>query len=257
MTSSRRCLHARVGGALLGVLLPWLARSADAQGIGFEELRNAADWGRETYLLSEVLEYAPDDAERPVQYDLVGWAGGAVHRVWLKADGEHGTRGGSRSGSAELQVLYGRLVTPFWDAQLGLRVDAYYREGRARTFVALGVQGLAPGWFELEPTLFVSQGGDVSASLTASYDVLFTQRLVVQPRLETRAALQEVPEFGVGTGFNDLELGLRARYELRRELAPYVGVLWSRRFSETADLARASGAPVREVSWVAGLRVWR
>ncbi|HUF26008.1 MAG TPA: copper resistance protein B [Gemmatimonadaceae bacterium] len=128
---------------------------------------------------------------------------------------------------------------------------------RTRAHLALGLQGLAPGWFELEPTLLVSQHGDVSANLTASYDLLFTQRLVLQPRLETHAAAQGVPEFGVGSGFNDVELALRARYELRREFAPYVGVLWSHRFGDAADLARAGGEPVRELSWVAGLRLWR
>lgn len=240
-----------------GVLLLATATRADAQGIGLEQLRRVVDWGREVYVLSEVLELAPDLDARPARYDLLAWAGGAVNRGWFKADGEHATRG--EGGEAELQLLYGRLVTPFWDAQIGLRFDVAYGsdDRRTRTHLALGLQGLAPGWFELEPTLLVSQHGDVSANLTASYDLLFTQRLVLQPRLEARAAIQDVPEFGVGPGFNDIELALRARYELRREFAPYVGVLWSRRFGEAADYARAGGEPARQLSWVAGLRLWR
>jgi copper resistance protein B len=220
------------------------------------QLMEMMRWGRETFALAEVLEYAPDGIERPIQYDLLGWTGGASNRLWAKAEGAHGTRAGG--GETELQLLYGRLITPWWDGQVGLKVDARYGEGdtRTRTSLAVGVQGLAPGWFEVEPTLFVSQAGDVSASLTTSYDVLVTQRLVLQPRLETSAALQAVPEFGVGSGVNDVDLALRLRYEFRRELAPYIGVSWTRRFGGTADLARTAGAPVRESAVVAGLRLW-
>ena len=215
------------------------------------------EWGRELFLLSEVLEFVPGGIDRPVRYDLVGWAGGASKRLWAKADGEHGTRAGG--GETAVQLLYGRQLTAWWDGQLGVKLDAHYGEGSTstRTSLALGVQGLAPGWFEVEPTLFVSQDGDVSASLEASYDLLFTQRLVLQPSLETTVAAQAVPAFGVGSGVNDVELGLRLRYELRRELAPYVGFTWARRLGGTADLAHASGTPVREVSLVAGLRLWR
>ena len=258
MTSDRHLLILRRCVALAaGALLLSTAPPARAQGIGLEQLRQVVDWGREAYVLTEVLEFAPELDARPARYDLLVWAGGAANRVWFKADGEHATRGGG--GEAELQLLYGRLVTPFWDAQIGLRFDVGYGGGDAqtRTHLALGLQGLAPGWFELEPTLLVSQHGDVSANLTASYDLLFTQRLVLQPRLETRVAVQDVPEFGIGSGFNDLELAVRTRYELRREFAPYVGVLWSQRFGEATDLSRARSEPVRELSWVAGFRLWR
>lgn len=251
--------RARHGGVAFGTmaLLLVLPQPADAQGIGPEQLRHMMDWGRDAYLLAEVLEYAPDGIDRPVRYDLLGWTGGASRRIWVKADGEQGTR--ASGGETELQLLYGQLISPWWDAQVGAKVDVHYGTGstRTRTSLALGVQGLAPGWFEVEPTVFVSQDGDVSASLTASYDLLFTQRLVVQPRLETGVAVQSVPEFGVGSGLNDVELGLRMRYEIRREFAPYVGFSWARRLGGTADLAHASGEPVREFSFVAGLRIWR
>jgi copper resistance protein B len=244
-------------GVVLGLLGLALPHRAGAQGIGLEQLLESMDWGRETYVLAEVLEFAPDGVGRPVRYDLLGWAGGASNRVWVKADGEHGTRNGG--GETELQLLYGRLLSPWWDGQVGVLVDAHYGEGSTstRTSLVLGVQGLAPGWFEVEPALFVSQHGDVSASLEASYDLLFTQRLVLQPRLETTVALQDVPEFGVGSGFNDVELGMRLRYEILRTFAPYVGFSWARRLGGTADLAHASGEPIRELSLVAGVRAWR
>lgn len=250
----RRAGHAV---AVLGVLSLAATHSVDAQGIGLKQLKDMMGWGRELFVLTEVLEYAPDGPERPIRYDLLAWYGGAYNRVWAKVDGKHGTRNGG--GDTELQLLYGRLISPWWDAQIGLDVDVRYGEGNTdtRASLAVGVEGLAPGWFEVEPTLFVSQHGDISAKLTASYDMLFTQRLVLQPRLETSVAVQEVPEFGVGSGFNDIELGARMRYEIRRELAPYVGVLWVRQFGGTADLARTAGEPVGDFLMVAGLRLWR
>lgn len=120
----------------------------------------------------------------------------------------------------------------------------------------VGFTGLAPYWFEVEPALFVSENGDVSARLSATYDALLTQRLVLQPRLDVNVALQDVPKFGVGSGFNNVELGLRLRYEIKREFAPYVGVTWSRQLGATADLARGTGAKVDEVRLVAGVRLW-
>ncbi len=251
-----------VSGSTWGLLLALamlqllLAPPVQAQRTGMSDVEHSMDWGRATFLLAEVLEYAPGAADRPVRYDLLGWTGGASNRLWAKAEGEHGTRSGS--GRSEFQLLYGRLLTPWWDGQLGLKLDARYGEGRTRTrtSLAVGIQGLAPGWFEVEPTLFVSQDGDVSASLKASYDLLITQRLVLQPRLETSLAVQKVSKFGVGSGLNDADLGFRLRYEFRREIAPYVGVSWQRSFAGTAELARAAGEVTSERSLVAGMRVW-
>jgi copper resistance protein B len=215
------------------------------------------EWGPTAFGLAEVLEYAPLGEQRPIRYDLHSWVGGARSRVWAKADGEQSTR--EVAGDAGLQLLYGRMISPWWDVQVGVRLDTRYglEEIAARPLLALGLQGLAPGWFELEPTLFVSPRGELSAELTASYDLLLTQRLVAQPRLETGVAVQEVADWGVGAGLGALELGLRVRYELWRELAPYVGLSWGQRFAGTARLAEAAGEPISEVSLVAGLRLWR
>lgn len=240
------------------LLLAALAGRAHAQTMpNMPSTRGMMEWNRELFLYSEVLEYAPAAGERPIQYDLLGWYGGARNRIWAKAEGTQATRSGR--SETELQLLYGRLVSPFWDAQMGVHMDVQYGKGgtNSQAALALGVQGLAPGWFELEPTLFLSQRGDVSGKLTASYDVLLSQRLVLQPRLETGFAVQSVPRFGVGSGVNGAEFGLRLRYEIRREFGPYVGISWNRRFGETADLARATGEGAREASWVAGLRLWR
>ncbi len=207
-------------------------------------------------VLFDRLEYQQTGAENPVTWDLRWWVGGDFTRLWIKSDWAHSTTVGS--GDVEVQALFSRLFAPFWEWQAGLRIDTRYGTGTAHTrvLVVVGLEGLAPYWFELEPAVFVSHDGDISARVTATYDMFVTQRLIGQPRMEVNAAVQEVPEFGVGSGLNDLELGFRLRYEIRREYAPYVGVSWRRRFAGTADLARLTGEAVRELAAVAGLRMW-
>jgi copper resistance protein B len=145
-------------------------------------------------------------------------------------------------------------VSPFFDAVAGVRVDrAWGAGGKTRAHLAVGLQGLAPYQFEVEPTLYVSHEGDVSAGFAASYHVLFTQRLKLESELETSAALQDVPEWGVGSGVNDLGLGFRLRYEFHRKFAPYFGYDHHWIFGETADLAGESSSG----AFVFGVRVWR
>lgn len=209
-----------------------------------------------TFVLFDELEgrYAGDN--NGIHYDMLGWVGGDFTRIWLKAEGTQSTVGGG--GDVEVQALYSRLVAPFWEWQVGAQLEADYGSGSnpARAQAVIGLQGLAPYWFELEPAVFVSQDGDISAQITATYDMFLTQRLIAQPRGDLRAAVQEVPEFGVGSGLNSLRLGLRLRYELRREFAPYVGVTWGQRFGGTADLARKAGAPVSDLAALVGVRLW-
>lgn len=252
----RRCLpHARRAGVALTLLLLALARPAAGQGIGLEQLREMMDWGTGAFLLFDQLEYAPDGAGRPLSLEATGWIGGAYNRLWVRAEGEQLTV--ESGGGAEVEALYGRLISPYFDAVAGVRVDRRWGdESATRGLFAVGIQGLAPYWFEVAPTLYVSQDGDLSARLAAEYELLFTQRLVATPELEVNAALQEVPEFGIGSGLNDVELGLRLRYEIRREFAPYIGYAWTRRVGGSADFARAEGEAVSGGAFVAGLRVW-
>lgn len=210
-----------------------------------------------TYVAFDELEYARGGSGHPIAYDGEAWIGGDFDRLWLRAHGHQETRDGG-GGEFEGQVLYSRAVSAFWNAQGGLRVDHHYGHGQRATrgLIALGLAGLAPYWFEVESFLFVSQDGDLSARLQASYDVLVTQRVIFEPEVELNAAAQEVPEFGTGSGLTDLTLGARLRFEIVRELAPYVGVSWTRRTGGTADLARAGGAPVGDAAFVAGVRWW-
>lgn len=209
------------------------------------------------FLLVDQLEFRLSDEDDVGAWDVAGWYGGDVHRLAFKSEGDQRAQGRS-GGEAEVQLLYSRSILPFWDVQLGVRQDWIYGSGphRDRTFAVLGLEGLAPQWFDVEPAFFLSDDGDVSFRLEATYEILLTQRLIAQPRLELDAAFSDVRKFEVESGFNDVELGLRLRYEIRRELAPYVGVNWSRRLGDTADLAREEGEPVDDISFVVGVRFW-
>lgn len=208
-----------------------------------------------TFVLIDQLEFRSGAAD-PIQWDAEGWIGGDYDKFWFKTEGEQPTIGGE--GEAEVQALYSRLFSAFWDVQIGVRLDGVYggEVDRLRGLLAAGVEGLAPYWFDIEAALFVSHAGDVSFRGTSTYDLFVGQRLIFQPRAELNVAVQQVPEFGVGSGLNDFELGWRLRYEVRREFAPYVGVSWTRRLGEAADFARAEGLAASDLSLVGGLRMW-
>ncbi len=208
-----------------------------------------------TFVRLGEAEYVSHSTADPFAYDADGWIGGDYTRVWFRAEGEHGREG---EGAVEAQVLFSRLIAPFWDFQVGARLDVLYGDGSAtRPLLALGVQGLAPYWFEVESFVFVSDGGDVSARFEATYDLPLTQRLILEPEVSVDVAVQEVPEFAVGSGLTGLETGARLRFEIAREFAPYVGWIYEGRFGGSADFARAAGGPVRYGSFVAGIRMWR
>ncbi len=207
--------------------------------------------------LLDLLEVAPAASGVPARFEGLYRFGNDYTRIWLKSEGEGVFA--EREGEAEFQALYSRLISAFFEIQAGLRLDTEVGAGdiRARPHLVVGLEGLAPYWFELEPALFLSAAGKVSARFTGSYDLLLTQRLVLQPRLEVNAALQGVEDRGIGRGLNDAEIGLRIRYEITREVAPYVGVNWLSRFGETADLARSGGVPRTEARFIVGVRLWR
>jgi len=211
-----------------------------------------------SFLLAERLEYQWDDTTNPFSWEFVGWTGGDYNRIWYKSEGDVDTAGPAGTGVGEVQVLYGRLISPFWDLQIGVRGDLERSAGdtQGRGLAVIGIEGLAPGWFDIDFGAFVSNRGDVSARLTAAFNLYLTQRFVAEPRFEINAAVQDVEEFGVGSGLSVLDLGLRFRYELRREIAPYLGVAWERSFFETAMFARARGEDPSALAVTAGLRAW-
>ena len=193
-------------------------------------------------------------SEDALRFNTSGWIGGDYNRLWIYAEGNKPSGGDLED--ADLQLLYGRLVAPFWDLQAGWRYAKPISSGPGRNYAVLGVQGLAPYRFAVQAAAFVSERGDVSARVELEYELLLTQRWILQPRLSTNVAVQEVKEQGIGSGFNDIALGLRLRYEIEREFAPYFGVTWQKLLGGTADLARERGAEVGGWSWVVGVRAW-
>ncbi len=204
-----------------------------------------------TFLLLDQLEWQGDQSAVGMNWDAKGWIGGDLSRVWFRTEGE--TEAG-RLGDAEAHLFYGRAVARWWDVVLGVRQDV--RPGPAQTWGAFGVQGLAPYWFEVEATGYVSDGGQTAARLEVEYEILLTNRLVLRPLLEVNLYGKSNVERGIGAGLSSSDVGLRMRYEFRREVAPYIGVTWNRMFGETQDLAEVAGDAVSRVRFVAGLRLW-
>lgn len=209
-------------------------------------------------LLIDRLEYAAGDEEDTLNWEAQFWYGGDYQRLWIETEGEDVVSGGEGGHVEKFDVLYSRLIAPYWDVQTGVGYETTYGPGpdRDRASALIGLQGLAPYWFEVDANLRVSEDGDLSAEFEAEYDWLFTQRLVLQPRFATSYAFDEVAEFGVGKGLNSVRLGLRLRYEIKREFAPYIGVTWSEQFGDTADLAEAEGEETDSTALVAGVRMW-
>ena len=245
-------MHQKLCSALIG--LGMLAPSLFTAGAAAQTMSDAPAVHEPLvgHVLFDQLEYRVQDGKDVIAWDGQAWYGGDLNKVFVKTMGE--ISGGDDVEQAEVQLLYSRLIGHFWDVQGGVRYDV--RPDPSRTYGVIGLQGLAPGFFELDLQGFVSNKGDVSARLEAEYDLLITQRLVLQPKAEINLAAQDVRELGIGSGVNDVELGLRLRYEISREFAPYIGVHWERKLGETADFAREENESVDDLSFVAGVRFW-
>jgi copper resistance protein B len=203
-------------------------------------------------LLLDRLEYMhARDSANALAIDGEAWYGHNLDKLWLKFEGE---RWGGRLQDLRTEALWAHAVAPFWDAQLGVRHD--FGTGPGRTWAAVGVEGVAPYWFETEATLYVGQGGRTAARVAFEYEARFTQRLILQPSLEANLYGRDDPQRGIGSGLADVEAGMRLRYEIRREFAPYVGLVWRQRFGRSRDYARAQGEPADDLQLVAGVRVW-
>ena len=216
-----------------------------------------ADSESYTYTLLDLLEYQRLRGNINVfRWSVLGWRGGDVQRFWFKSEGEQYSS--SRiGGEADVQALYGRAISPYFDLQAGLRYEEHFEQKNAgRVFAVLALQGLAPYRFDFEPELFLSNKGKFSARVTASTDLLVTQRLIVQPRIETNLSFQRDRSFGVDPGFNDAEVGLRVRCEIRREFAPYAGISFRQDFGTTAARTVREGGISNQLQFVFGIRVW-
>lgn len=202
-------------------------------------------------VMANLAEYGVGDGPDSYHWDGEAWIGGDIHRLVLKSEGE-GERGGDIE-NAELQALYSRAVGVYTDLQIGVRQDF---EPHSRTYLTVGAESLFPYWFEVEGAAFLSNKGDLSARVEGTYDLRLTNRLILQPRAELNLAAQDDAATLTGSGLSNAELGLRLRYEVRREFAPYVGVSYDRKFGGTADYARAAGEDVEDTRVVFGVRAW-
>lgn len=216
-----------------------------------EQLRSGQGGSPTFMILADRLE-TRSGGDEDYLWDVQGRYGGDINRLWFKSEGEG--RMGDRPESAEMQVLYSRAITPFFDAQAGIRYD--FSPDPARAHLVLGLQGLAPYAFEIDAVAFLSDEGDVTGRLEGEYDIQITQRTLLQPRLELNVSAQDIPELRTGSGLSSVEAGLRLRYEIRREIAPYLGVGWKRKLGNTGDFASAAGEDRGGWQFVLGIRSW-
>jgi copper resistance protein B len=204
-----------------------------------------------SFFLADKLEWQDADDGSTLAWDLSGWIGGDIDRLWLRSEGE---RTNGKTEDAEIQALWGHAISPWWDVVSGIRPDN--KPGAPQTRAALRVQGNAHYKNKAQPTAFIGEGGQSAARLEGDYDILLTNRLILQPTAEFNFYGKNDPQRGIGSGLSNSEAGLRLRYEIRREFAPYVGVTWTRTYGKTADYAAAEGEDRSETRLVLGVRMW-
>lgn len=202
-------------------------------------------------LIVDRLEAASNSGSTAINYDMQAWFGRDYNRLVFKAEGS--IEGGSLE-EASSELLWGRALSTFWDTQLGVRFDS--GDGPNRSWLAFGIQGLAPYWFEVDITAYLGQEGRTALGMEAEYEILLTQKLILQPRFEAVLYGKDDIPLGIGSGLSELSAGLRLRYEFRREIAPYLGVEWAGKYGNTADLSRAAGQDTKETRFVTGIRFW-
>lgn len=207
---------------------------------------------RQFYVMADRLELQSSDEGDALVWDGNAWYGGDVNKLWIKSEGDYSLETDSVE-DAEVQALWSHAISPYFDVQGGVRYDL---EPKGRTHAVLGVQGLAPYWFEVDAATFLSSEGDLTARIEAEYEFRLTQRLFLQPRVEAELSAQDIPELETGSGLTSLDAGLRLRYEFVREFAPYVGVEWQGSFGGTADYLEAAGEDSDRAVFVAGVRAW-
>ena len=202
-------------------------------------------------VMIDKLELRATDGPDPWVLDADAWVGYDLNKFWFKTEVEYVD---GDTEEAEVQFLYSRAIAPFWDFQAGWRRDI--RPEPERDFLALGFKGLAPYLFEVDAGFFFGESGQVGARLDAEYEYMITQKWVLSPELEMNLYSEDDEEVGIGSGLSDMELGLRLRYEIRREFAPYIGINWSKSFGQTADYAEEEGEDTSDVQFVLGFRAW-
>jgi copper resistance protein B len=229
------------------------ARSPDySDGVGYGPMKAdmSGDNAVGKLLIDQLEAFNGRDASGQ-SWELGGWYGTDANKVWVRSEGD---RSAGKIQDGDVEVFWNHAIATYWGSQLGVRQD--FGVGPGRIWAAFGVEGLAPYWFDLEATGYVGPSGRTAARLRVNYDVLFTQRLILTPELETNVYGKDDRARRIGSGLSDVQLSLRLRYEIRREFAPYIGLQWVRRFGQTADYVRADGERALDRQIVAGVRIW-
>ena len=221
---------------LLGVLSPAQARMEDDP----VELK----------LMLDKFEVGRANGNNVVAWESGLWVGKDLNKLWIKSDGE---RVGGKTEGTENRFLYSRAISPFWDVQTGWRHDT--APGQSRDYFTVGLQGLAPYFFETDANISFGENDQVKLNLAFEYEMMLTQKLVLSPEVELNIYSKDDKAMGTGSGLSDMEAGLRLRYEVKREFAPYIGVNWAKKFGNTADLLE-EGEDSSETMFVAGVRIW-
>ncbi|CAD0306519.1 copper resistance protein B [Xanthomonas hortorum pv. taraxaci] len=203
------------------------------------------------YVLLDRLEASNTNRGSGQDWEARAWIGGDIDRLWLRSEGE---RHEGRTQDASLEAFYGHAISPWWDVLVGARQDI--GADAHRSWAAFGVQGLAPYKFETEATLYIGSGGRAALRLEGEYEVLLTNRLILQPRVEVSIALTDDDRRNIDNGVEQAEFSLRLRYEITRRFAPYIGWVHSRSFGDTARRTAIEDEPARDSRFVAGVRIW-
>ena len=228
-------------------LLPLNALAQDVDHGG----HTVHDRGVNYQVLFDQLEWQWVHGAQGLRWDSTNWIGGDINRVWIRTEGE-GLDG--ELDAAEVQLLYGRAISRWWDVVGGVRYDSH--PAPSHTWLAFGVQGLAPFWLHVQATAFAGPRGHLAARIEVEQELLITNRIVLQPLVELSLSGKDDPDRGIGAGLSTGEVGFRVRYEIRREVAPYAGVVWHRKLFGTGDAARAEGKDAGGWHIVGGLRWW-
>lgn len=223
-----------------------------AMAMGRHHLAQFHGGQRFSYVLANILETRVQSGRDGYEWDAKAWYGGDINRLMVKSQGEGVFNGPVEK--AEVQALYSRAIDPYFNLQAGLRYD--FRPDPSRAYAVVAVEGLAPNFFDVEGSLFLSDRGELMARLEGYYDQRITQRLILQPKAEVNFAAQASRDIAVGAGLSNAELGLRLRYDIQREFAPYVGLSYRRAFGETRRFLEAEGERATSLSFVAGIRLW-
>jgi copper resistance protein B len=204
-----------------------------------------------SYTLLDQLEGRIGNGDTSFRWNAEGWYGDRYNKFWYKTEGE---TNGTLTEEAELQTLYDHPISRYFDLQAGVRYD--FKPSPSRGWAAFGVEGLAPYFFDVEATGFISDGGNYAARLEANYELLFTQRLILQPEVEVNFYSKSDRARGIGAGLSDLDSGFRLRYEISRKFAPYIGIAYEQKYGTTASFAREAGESTGGARFVLGIHAW-